>query len=254
MPFDEGWAWLACPGGGKSWLQITLAAADPMAAAPAERLSRCLALCADRLPPGSRLAAAPMVIRESAPVLSALPDDLSVLPVGDAAAAMDPLSGHGMFWAVSGALAAAAIRRTLAARPDGGGKDLARRFLEQRMGALFLRQARIGRDFIRAETGRSALPFWRARGSFPDDEPAHPPAGPITTRRQVIVDRGQLSECEVLVSPRSPAGVAWFGGLPAAELWRAHAGGKGPADLLRGFGPGAAGFAAWLETEMAAPA
>ena len=69
---------------------------------------------------------------------------LSVLPIGDASAAMDPLSGHGMFWAVSSALAAAAVRRTLAAGRDAAGDTLARRFLGQRATDLFLRQARIG--------------------------------------------------------------------------------------------------------------
>lgn len=250
MPFDDGWAWLACMGG-RSWLQVTLDAADPAGGTPAERLSRSFDQCSHRLPSGLTLGADHLVIRESSPTLSAFPDDLSLLPVGDAAAAMDPLSGHGMFWAVSGALATAAVRRTLAAHPDGGGEDLARRFLDQRTRDLFLRQARIGRDFIRAEAARSALPFWRARRSFPDDASAHPTVGLITTRRQVVVNGGQLSEQEVLVSPRSPGGIVWFNGLSAAELWRTHSAGNDTAELLDRFGSGAANFVAWLANEMA---
>lgn len=249
VPFDEGWLWFAGSGGGRAWVQVTLDAAEGTGAPPARRLARALSCCADRLPAGFRADGALPVVRECSPVLSPLPDDLSVLPIGDAAAAMDPLSGHGMFWAVSAALAADAVRRTLAVGPDRKGRDLARRFLVQRGQDIFLRQARIGRDFIRAETGRAALRFWRARAGFPDDAPAHDGAAAVTTRRQVVVRDRRLAEAEVLVSPRSPGGVAWFLGLPAADLWRAHAAGEDPGRLVQRFGPRAAGFPDWLAQE-----
>lgn len=249
LPFDQGWLWFACTGGGRAWVQVTLEAAEPARASPANRLARALDRCADRLPPGFRPGRAAPVVRECAPVLAPVPDDLSVLPVGDAATAADPLSGHGMFWAVSGAIAAAAVRRSLADDPDGTGRALARRFLAQRGQDIFLRQARIGRDFVRAETARAGLPFWRARAAFPDDAPAHGPVPAVTTRRQVVVQDGRLAELEVLVSPRSPGGVAWFRDLPAAGLWRAHAGGEDGDRLAERFGPAAAGFPDWLARE-----
>ncbi|WP_052171879.1 NAD(P)/FAD-dependent oxidoreductase [Paracoccus sanguinis] len=120
LPFDAGWAWFAGMGGGRAWLQVTLDAADPHQARPAARLARSLAQCAAWLPEGFRPESDGVLVRESSPLLSGVPDDLSVLPVGDASAAIDPLSGHGMFWTVSSALAAAAVRRTLAAGRDAG--------------------------------------------------------------------------------------------------------------------------------------
>lgn len=249
VPFDEGWLWFACLGGGRAWVQATLDAGTS-ARPPRNRLAHALGCCAGQLPPGFRLADAAPVVRECAPLLSAVPDDLSVIPVGDAAAAMDPLSGHGMFWAVSSAIAAAAVRRSLA--DDPGGRMLARRFLSQRGEDVFLRQARIGRDFIRAEAGRAALPFWQARAGFPDDEAAHGPVAGLSVRRQVVVQDGRLAELEVLVSARSPGGVAWFRDLPAAELWRAHAEGADDARLRQRFGPAAAGFPDWLAQQAVA--
>lgn len=250
-PFDAGWAWFASMGGGRAWLQVTLNAAEGAGAAPDERIACSLEVCADGLPPGFRPGAEAPVVRECSPVLSPVPEDLSVLPVGDTAAAMDPLSGHGMFWAVSGAIASAAVRRTLADDPGDAAKALARRFLQQRAEDIFLRQARIGRDFIRSEAARAALPFWQARAAFPDDEPAHPAIAAISTRRQVVVKDGRLTELEVLISPRSPGGVGWFHDLPAADLWRAHAGGEDAAGLAGRFGPAAAQFPAWLAEEAA---
>ncbi|MBV0892796.1 pilus assembly protein CpaD [Paracoccus sp. Z118] len=248
VPLDDGWVWFACMGSGRAWAQVTLNAADPDKAPPPKRVARALADCTEQLP-GFRPSGDATVARECSPVLSPVPDDLSVLPVGDAAAAMDPLSGHGMFWAVSSAIAAAAVRRTLTADTDGSGRSLAGRFLGQRTEDVFLRQARIGRDFIRAETARASLPFWKARAAFPDDEPAHPTVPAITTRRQVVVKDGRLTELEVLISPRSPGGVGWFHDLPAADLWRAHAKGEDAVRLAQRFGPAAARFPTWLAEE-----
>lgn len=247
LPFDLGWLWFACSGGGRAWVQVTLDAADGAKASPARRLAHALDCCAARLPAGFGLAGTAPVVRECSPVLSRVPADLSVLPVGDAAAAMDPLSGHGMFWAVSGALAAAAVRRSL--KDDADSRALARQFLTERARDIFLRQARLGRDFIRSETRRAALPFWRTRAGFPDDEPAHGRIEETTTRRQVVVRDGRLAELDVLVSPRSPGGVAWFGDLPAADLWRAHASGDDTERLVQRFGRGAEGFQNWLARE-----
>ena len=74
----------------------------------------------------------------------------------------------------------------------------------------------------------------------------------MSVRRQVVVQDGRLAELEVLVSARSPGGVAWFRDLPAAELWRAHAEGADDARLRQRFGPAAAGFPDWLAQQAVA--
>lgn len=63
----------------------------------------------------------------------------------------------------------------------------------------------------------------------------------------MVVEDGRLSEREVLISPRSPAGVAWYNGLSAVALWRACS--EGGAPLTVRFGAAAEGFEAWLKGE-----
>jgi hypothetical protein len=133
---------------------------------------------------------------------------------------MDPLSGHGMFWAVSSALAATAVRRTLMRRDDAETRDLALRFLAQRHADVYPRQARLGRDFIRAQTSRLHLPFWSRRAGFPDDMPLEAgEATPHITRR-IVVEDGVLTEAEVVVTPHAPAGLSWIGSERAVDLFR----------------------------------
>ena len=78
--------------------------------------------------------------------------------VGDAAMAVDPLSGNGIFQALSSALQAPAVVATL--RHDPSSRTLAQRFHHQRIEHLFYRFARIGRDFYARETRWPQAPFW----------------------------------------------------------------------------------------------
>ena len=159
-----------------------------------------------------------MLAREAAPRLPEPVADLAVLRVGDAFAAMDPLSGHGQFWAISSALAVAAVRRTLAARP--GSEEICRDFLNQRAREVSLHQARIGRDFIRLEGRFRDAPFWVARRDFPDDAPAGQVLTAPEIRAGIVVENGMLARREVLHTPRSPMGIGWFGAIPAPDAWR----------------------------------
>jgi len=219
--FAGGWLWRVALPDGRVWAQALLDAADP--GSPEERLRAAIAEAEpglDAVPAGAVLA------REAAPRLPAPVSDLSLLRVGDAFAAMDPLSGHGQFWAVSSALAVAAVRRTLAARP--GSEALCRRFLNRRAFETSLHQMRVGRDFLRAETRFGAAPFWSARHAFPDDRPLAVPAAPRIAPG-IVIENGLLARRELLRTPRSPGGIGWFGTIPAAEVWRRWQQGGAPA-------------------------
>lgn len=248
-PLPQGWLWLAVTYPGRAWAQLTVDAASPLS--PRARLRAALRL-AEGLPEGLHLTARPLLIREAAPVLSPPPGDLAVIPVGDASAAMDPLSGHGQFWAVSNALAVAAARRTRAARPGAQTDALILRFLHERSHDTYLRQARLGRDFLRLEPRFHDQPFWRARQSFPDDLPSHAPAH-VAVMPRVVVRAGLLVEMEVLITPASPGGVGWMGQVPAAEAWRQLEAGAGAAQLIAQWGPSAAAFTGWLAAQMQGP-
>lgn len=208
VPLDDGWLWAARGGDGGAWVQVTLDAADKMQRPPEARFQAALDLARDRLPPLGA-PCSDLLIRDATPTLCEPPADLSVIPIGDALSAMDPLSGHGMFWAVSSALAATAVRRTLEQRDDPETRDLSLCFLRQRFEDVYPRQSRLGRDFIRSQTGRASFPFWARRAGFPDDLPLednHLPQG------QIVVRQGILARPEIAVSqaaqpqPRGRAG------------------------------------------------
>lgn len=229
----EGWIWRADLADGRGWAQFTCDARSSLGLK--ERL---LAALQQVLPGAEVTLLAPPMARQATPVLPAEIADLTCLPVGDALAAMDPLSGHGMFWAVSSALAAAAARRTLTARPGATSEALCRRYLQERAAATYLRNARIGRDFIRLEARHAAQPFWAARGAFPDEVPAHEVVTGPEIRRGLGVRGGLVEEMEMLHTPDHPEGVGWFGSVPAADLWRRIAEGASREALLAEHGPG----------------
>ena len=212
--FSGGWLWRVALPDGRVWVQAMLDAAGP--GQPADRLQAALTEAEPELACARTLGG--VLARAAAPRLPAPVTDLSVLRVGDAFAAMDPLSGHGQFWAVSSALAVAAVRRTLTAHP--GSEEICRGFLNQRAREVSLHQARIGRDFIRLETRFQDAPFWAARRGFPDDVPASPVLERPEIRPAILVENGILAAREVLHTPRSPMGIGWFGTTPAPEAWR----------------------------------
>ncbi len=159
--------------------------------------------------PPERLTARAAELRLNAPELD--PD----LPrIGDAAVAMDPLSGHGVFWALSHAMSAVPMLRAIL----DGEAELARAFYRARVAAQFWRQARTGRDFHRL--AGFDTPFWQARAGWPDDVPAHGEPLGVALRRQVVVRDGRLVEADALVTPRDPDGVAFVAGREIAPVLR----------------------------------
>ncbi|MBV6635960.1 MAG: pilus assembly protein CpaD [Mameliella sp.] len=228
----EGWLWRAALPGNRTWAQLTTDARN--GASMEDRLTRAI----DRagLPPDRFTLQAPLSARASAPLLPAPITDLDRLPVGDALAAMDPLSGHGLFWAVSSALAVAAVRRTRTARPGPETDVLCRRFLAERANETYLRNARIGRDFMRMETRYRTQPFWTGRRDFPDDEPIHDTTEQFEVVESTVVRDGLLEPMDILRTPKSPAGIAWLNGIPAVEAWRMLDEGKSLNDLVSRWG------------------
>ncbi|MCB2142712.1 MAG: hypothetical protein KDE02_06970 [Rhodobacteraceae bacterium] len=207
----QGWLWRARRVAGDDWVQIAVDAAD-LRARGAGALWR--ALAGDLAMPAT-LRRTGCELRLSRPEL-----EPGSLVLGDAAVAMDPLSGHGLFWALGSALAGVPMARAMI---DGHG-DLARRFHRERVVETFYRQARIGRDFhALAAPGPDAPAFWRGRAAWPDAEPAKPDgalAGGGSAlgtsgrwMRRVIVQNGDLAERTVLATTEAPGGVAFVAGL-----------------------------------------
>ncbi|AHD02082.1 flavin-dependent monooxygenase QhpG [Leisingera methylohalidivorans] len=205
-----GWTWSTPLGKGQLWLQAVgdAAALDKRTGGKAAVAALWHTVLADT--PLPRRPA----IHAIAPRLTAPELDPHCPRLGDAAVALDPLSGHGMFWAVSSALMAVPIARALL----DGGTGLARDFYRNRVAETFWRQARVGRDFYREADIET--PFWQPRAAWPDDLPAHGTGIRPHIARRVIVQNGHLARREVLITRDAPGGAAFAAGQEIVPLLR----------------------------------
>jgi 2-polyprenyl-6-methoxyphenol hydroxylase-like FAD-dependent oxidoreductase len=220
--FAEGWAWYVADGSGPAYLQIFV---DSQAGLPKraelaaffESRAAQIVEKADWL--GERGFEGPVKAYSAAPVLAKNPLGERHIRVGDAACALDPLSGNGMFAALGGAAAASPVIHTLIEQPDNSA--LARAFYLERARDAFDRFCRVGRDFYRLETRWPDSPFWHARQVWPDDIPAHeaPLSGPLTFARKPVVEDGFITEREVCVTPDYPRGIWLVDQVPIPRLY-----------------------------------
>ncbi|MCO7567279.1 tryptophan 7-halogenase [Pseudomonas sp. S 311-6] len=233
---DDGWAWMARLADGRCYWQITLDAGTAQlpgkAALPAycaERRRRS-ALVAGFFDERALLPAA-VHARSSTAILAGECSGGDWLRVGDAAMAVDPLSGNGIFQSLSSALQAPAVINTLLREPRR--EALARRFHQERIEQLFLRFARIGRDFYAQEQARGEHAFWARRRAWPDDRPVHAEADwqAVRVERRPVLRDGWVDEAEVVVTQDQPLGIWHLQGIELAPLVRQVQAG-GPLDAL----------------------
>lgn len=226
---DSGWLWAAFPGDGSAWLQAVIDPDSMKIEGPEDLLGRST-MIAPRL--DAARAAGDAVARDAAAVLHGDLVTPRRLRVGDAAFAIDPLSGHGLYEAVAGALRAAAVVHTLMQHPERGG--IARRFYEARAHGAFLRHARTGRDFYRAEPRFAEAPFWTARRDWPDDEAIHaaPHSEPPQIKRRPVLIGQVIEERDVVVTADHPDGVYVIDGVPLVPLIRLAGEANSDAALL----------------------
>ena len=218
--FNDGWAWYAS-NGQAAFLQIFVDSGDGLPKRAAlrnlfEGLANRLVLAPQHI--GSGRCRGAIRTRHATPRLARTLMGPNFLRVGDAASAVDPLSGHGVFEAFGSALAASAAIHTIVSTPTNAA--IAKRFYEERTRLGFERFARVGRDFHRLETRWPERPFWRARASWPDDVPAHaaPATEPVRFERRPVVDEGLVVERRVAVTPDQPRGIWRIDGVPLANL------------------------------------
>ncbi|QXI27857.1 flavin-dependent monooxygenase QhpG [Pseudomonas vanderleydeniana] len=250
----DGWAWMARLADGRCYWQLTL---DAAAELPGK--AQLAHWCARRrgesalvreLFGDEALQPAELHARSSTAIVL---DDVSGpnwLRVGDAAMAVDPLSGNGIFQSLSSALQAPAVINTLLRYPQRA--ELARGFHQQRVEQLFLRFARTGRDFYALEQRWAEQPFWRTRRAWPDAEPMHAAADFAQMRvvSSAVVRGDSIEAVEVVVTADQPLGIWHLQGLELAPLVRAlQAGTVLDEVLLRVPVPQQPMFRAWLVSQ-----
>jgi flavin-dependent dehydrogenase len=229
--FSDGWLWFASTGNGGGILQVFVSAETeslPPRSGLEAHYQRLLADCpatrewlAGARPQGTVFA------RQAHPQFAGDLVSSGYARVGDAAFAIDPLSGHGIYEAVGGALTLAATINTILARPQDA--DLALAFYQERIEHDFQRLCRIGRDFYRQEQRWPERPFWRERQSWPDDQPAHRPRAdqPAHIESRPVNADGFITRQEVVVTADQPRGVWQVAGIalvPFLRFLRTHSG------------------------------
>ncbi|MBF8223666.1 flavin-dependent monooxygenase QhpG [Halomonas sp. 328] len=171
--------------------------------------------------------------------------------LGDAAMAIDPLSGQGIFNALSSAHGLAPVLNSLL---EGQPIAPLERFHQRRQDAQYWRFARAGRDFYRQAAYHAAmsgepLSYWMARCHWPDHQPLHRPEPweCVRVARGLAIVGTRLAKRELVMTPDQPLGIQAVAGTPLAPLVRAmQAGDQDAAQaLLIAAGPAAAGVIRW---------
>jgi len=219
----DGWVWMARQADGRCYWQWTL----DVAATPLPDKAALLDFCRERRwqSPLARAffdndqeQALELHARSSTAILTPVCGGDHWLRVGDAAMAVDPLSGNGIFQSLSSALQAPAVINTLLSHPER--RDLALRFHQQRVEHLFWRFARLGRDFYLEERRWAEEPFWLARRHWPDAEPVHAAAdfSSLRIEQAPVLREGLVDLAHVVISPDQPLGIWHLNGVELAPL------------------------------------
>ncbi|GGK67774.1 flavin-dependent monooxygenase QhpG [Amphritea balenae] len=223
--FEDGWAWMAAWSDGTRYLQVTFDVATADLPDKAQLIDHCNNILSglSSAQPFLETAEATGVIhaRTSTPVLCKEAIGANWIRVGDAAMAVDPLSGNGIFQALSSALQAPAVINTLLKQPAKA--ELAKQFYQQRVNHLFFRFARIGRDFYASEERYWDNPFWATRRNWPDVEPLHQDTDPDSLQvvRMPVVSEGLIEEQDVVITNDQPLGIWHLNGIAMAPVVKA---------------------------------
>lgn len=222
-PFDEGWAWATNDANENCSIQLVLdhGCLDQYRGETLEALHARICERLKTIPDhfGPLVRQGGVKARGVQPLLRGGLVDEFQLRVGDAAYSCDPLSGHGMYEAISGAFAAAPTINTLLRRRDLA--DLACRFYRQRAETLFHQRYNMAAEFYRLESRWEGLPFWHLRQQ-PAKNAGRDPS-PISPRvvLAAVVEDGLIVEREVLVTTDNPRGVRFVAGVDLIKLLEA---------------------------------
>lgn len=227
LPLDTGWVWVASHKPHQVWVQFITskkpAKTDGFSVYEDRRIAHMhnetTSFMKEHIGATLGEPMGEVVSRGSQMRLAASPIKGRVIKIGDAVAAMDPLSGHGLFWALSSALASVPTVKALM-KNDQNQTRLAISYYEGRVSKFFWHQARLGRDFYREETYKASEEFWQERCNWPDEIPVYPETNQITINEQIVVKDGCLCKEDILLTPDFQTGLCWLAGLPVAKILR----------------------------------
>ncbi len=220
--FKTGWLWLACEGDGALYTQLILSVSGEGKLPNKQKLATLLDEMLDQLDITRTLRdkgrpVGQIQARSSTSILAERIYDNRLIRVGDAAMAIDPLSGNGIFQSISSALILPAVLNTLIHRPDNA--LCALDFYHKRIEHLFYRFCRTGRDFYQMEQGFEDSKFWQQRRSWPDAEAVHPEQDKIIGKAiRPVVNHGFIEKKPVVITANQPLGVWKYGNMDAVNF------------------------------------
>ncbi|MFT0212314.1 tryptophan 7-halogenase [Pseudomonas sp. F1_0610] len=237
----DGWSWMAQLPDGRCYWQITLDVASANLPNKDQLLDYCnqrrkACILSQQFFAQSPRQGIDLHARSSTSTLSQIAVGDNWIRIGDAAMAVDPLSGNGAFQSLSSALQAPAVIHTLLSKPEH--KKLAQSFHQSRIENLFMRFARLGRDFYAQEQQWQSNPFWQKRSTWPDNQPMH-----LVTRLEQlqiatrpVLQSNLIVAKEVVITPDQPLGIWHLEGIELAgfvqQIKR-----QGLAQALRNYEP-----------------
>ena len=214
----QGWCWLA-RSRGMSWLQVTSSRTEPsLRSGLSQHLAQFLggapqmaALLSDATADGAPVA------RAATATLSADPHLPGVLRAGDAALALDPLSGQGVYEALRSAHIATAAAHTFLAT---GQWELIERFVGERLLELWQRRNATAAEHYLHQARITPSAFWRQAAShyqaLRPQRSASPPGARIEWRP--VLDGLLIRMRRVVVTAQAPRGVWQVETVDLAEL------------------------------------
>lgn len=215
---EDGWCWVGVREGGDGVLQYTTR--RHRGALAGLRSPDLAATLARRYPVLARL----LTGTRPAGVICAHPAGLALacaevpqFRAGDVLLAPDPLSGHGLYEALSGSrYVAAAINTCLHAPNDGA---LARRFVRDRARERYAVLAAMSARVHGQETRWPAQPFWAERRQAPEHT-AKTSMAPGIVHAAPVLNHDRIVAADVVVTPDHPRGVWRVHGVPIVDLLR----------------------------------
>jgi flavin-dependent dehydrogenase len=207
-PLEDGWCWFASDVVGGGMLQlITASHGLARRVAPAQRLRECLAalvVCEGALR-GARPEGEPQARAASARLSAAVAPAPGYVYAGDAAVAMEPLSGHGLYEALAAAGAASAAAHT---HLEGRSWEPVERFLTERACERWRAGTALALGFYQQQEVSTPTTFWRECAKAYAQLAESPAAGPesVWELRPVLND-SVIEMRRVAVTQEWPRGV-----------------------------------------------
>lgn len=208
---ESGWVWRVAYGENSNYLQLTTSPSKSK-----EMLEKIMTVeekenitCEYKI-----------ITREASSYLSKTIISNTHIRIGDAACAVDPLSGNGVFQSLSTALISPYVINTIL-KGSKADKTAAKSFFKERVSDIFNRYSRMGREFYSLEK-QFKNKFWLERSSWPDLKKYDVDSSikEVSIKKKAILIEPFIKAHDVVVTNTSPMGIWRLGRINLVNIVR----------------------------------